>query len=290
MHLKKCMPTVGLLAILVGCAPNPQAVSATAGQLISASSSWDSVADEFAASCLRRNQYASVPSNCVNEQQATDGVKAADKILAAYFTTLQQASTGSNFSVESGFTATVSSVKNIPKINTDQVNAATGLATYIADLATKALQERTLGQLIDKGAPDAEATINMLQTVVAPQLNDILGDEIRVTIADYGSYINRTGGSGKQLENVDCKKGPYAPNFRTGNSFLLAESYCTRISLISTKQAAVTNYAKSLSTAKQVLQDLQSGKDNLSASSLAQQLTSDASTLQADVAKIDKAF
>lgn len=288
MHARQVLPLVGALTLAAGCA-NLQAVNTASGQLVTAASSWDGVADEFEGSCHRRNQVSDVPSDCKFEKNATESLEAADKILSAYFIALQQTSNGANFSVDSGISAIGTSAQSIPAANAGQVQAVTGLATFLADAATSAYRGRTLKRLITDGAPKAEATIDVLSNVVVPQLSRILNLEANQTLATFSSYIQQSGATG-DLRTVNCSDGPVTHNFSTGTALLLAQAYCSRVLAITRERTALTNYTSSLATSKKTLQDLESGKDNLSAVALIQQLVSDASALKGDVAKIQKGF
>lgn len=271
-----------------GCA-NLQAVNTAANQLVSTASSWDSVADEFSASCARRNQVSDMLSDCATERQTTAGLEAADKILSAYFTALQEASTSSNFSVTAGISSLSSSVLSIPHINPTQSQALSGLASFLVSAATEALEQRTVETLISNGAPKAEAAIDVLTNFVVPQLSNTFNREQSQTIGSFASYVQQSGAA-VDLRSVDCAAGIATRSFPTGISYVLAQAYCSRINALATKRTALASYKTSLGTAKSTLMSLEAGKDNLSDKALAQQLISQASSLKDDVAKINKAF
>lgn len=274
--------------LAAGCA-NLQAVNSTADQLVSTASFWNSVAEEFSASCARRNQVSEVPSNCIEEKKTTAGLEDADKMLAAYFTAIEQASTSSRFSVRSGISELSSSLQSIPGINSTQAKAVSGLASFLANAATSTLEQRTIKVLIAKGAPKAEAVIDVMNDFVVPGLKKVYGREQSQIRATFQSYIQQSG-SAVDLRKVDCMTGPTARHFQTGIEFLLAQEYCSRVRELAAKTAALTGYQASLKTAKAALENLQSGKDNLGNEDLARQLISQASTLKNDIAKVNKAF
>ncbi len=284
----RAVSTLGVMGLVAGCA-NFQAVDMTAGQLVTASSSWNSVADEFEASCVRRNEVSDVTSDCSSEKQATAGLEAANKILSAYFTALQQTSNGANFSVDSGISNLSASVQAIPGVGAPQIQAMSGLASFLADAATKRLEERTINLLISEGAPKAEAVIDVMNNVVVPQLTNELNREKSQTQTTFISYIQQSG-SVVDLRKIDCMSGPSTKNFETGTSYLLAQTYCSKVTTLSTKILALANYKNSLNTAKNALVNLENGKDNLSSKAIAQQLISEASKLKGDINKINKAF
>lgn len=274
--------------VAAGCA-NLQAVNTAADQLVSTASSWNSVADEFADSCARRNQVSDALSDCTAEKRTTAGLEAADKLLSAYFTALKQASTSSNFSVASGISGLTSSVQAIPKINTAQTQAISALASFLANVATSALEQRTISVLIADGAPKAQGAIDVLTRFVVPQLQNIFDREQSQTLATFASYVQQSGAP-VNLREIDCASALRSHSFPTGISYLLAQAYCARITSIATKRSALASYKASLATATNTLQSLQDGKDNLGAKALAQELISQASSLKGDVTKINKAF
>jgi hypothetical protein len=288
MVSRRIAPALSVLALVAGCT-NLQAVNTTAGQLVTAASSWDSVAEEFEASCARRNQVSDAASDCSSEKQATAGLEAADQILSAYFTALQQASNGSNFSVDSGISQLSSKVQAIPGVNASQVQAVSSLASFLASVATRALEERTLNLLISDGAPKAQAAIDVMSDVVVRELRRVFERERGQTLTAFSSYIQQSGAAA-DLRQIDCSSALLTHDFPTGTAYLLAQAYCSKIALLSTKISALDNYKNSLATAKAALQDLRSGKDNLGAKAIAQQLISAASSLKNDIGKINKAF
>lgn len=278
-----CLPVLA-----VGCA-NLLDVNTTAGELVTATASWNAVADDFHASCVRRNQVSNVASDCANEKKATDSLEAANKILSAYFSALQQASTSGAFSVDAGLSKLSSSVQGAPGVSASQVQAVSGLATFLADAASQTIQERTLDRLISQGAPKAIAVIDMMSEEVIPQLNSLYEREASQDLAAFSSYINQSGEQAN-LNPTMCATGLTTHGLSTGTSYLLAQAYCARIDALSTKQTALNSYKASLMTAKTTLENLRSGKDNLGAKSIAQQLASEMSSLKSDIEKINKAF
>ncbi len=285
---KQILPIIGVLALISGCA-NLQAVNTVSGQLVSAASSWDAVADQFNASCVRRNQVSDVPSDCASEKQATASLEAADKILSAYFTALQEVSNGGKFSIDPGIAAVGTSAQAIRGANPNQVQAISAFATFLADAATLTLRERTLKRLIDDGAPKAIATVDVLHDVVAVELKRILDREDSQMLATFSGFIQQSGVKAT-LADVKCSDGPVTRAFSTGDAFLLAGAYCSRTLITAQQRAALDNYKSSLATTKLALKELQDGKDNLSAVATIQQLVTQASSLKNDIEKIEKAF
>jgi hypothetical protein len=284
----RMVSALSALMLIDGCT-NLTAVNTTAGQLVAAASSWDSVADEFEASCARRNQVSDVPSDCSNEKKAAQGLESSDKILSTFFTALEQSSNGSNFSVDPGISSLSSSLQAIPGINANQVDAVSGVASFLADMSTKGMEERTLNKLITDGAPKAEAAIDVMSEFVVPQLTKILNREKQQTLTTFNSYIQQSGVS-IDLKKMDCNAGLSTSNFATGTAFLLGQAYCAKIITVMMKLSALDNYKKSLATAKSSLKNLENGKDKLGAKTIVQQLISETSSLKGDIDKINKAF
>jgi hypothetical protein len=276
------------VAVLTGCT-NLQAVSTASGQLLGASASWDTVAGEWTASCQRRNQVSLSPSDCVQEKKATDGLEATDKILAAYFTALKDASDTKNFSLDASISTLSGSVAGIPGINAGQVSAVTGFAKFLAGLATSAARERTLDRLIGEGGPQAIATIDVLHSVAVPALGIAYDVEARDTKSAFRTYIKSLNAP-FETDKVDCAKGPFVSDLPRGDAYLLALEYCRRSQAVAAKRDALKSYDKSLLTAKATLQGLVDGKARLKDAEVIKALLTDAATLRDDVNALKKAF
>jgi hypothetical protein len=288
MILKHTFPLFGVIWLITGCT-NFQAVNTAAGQLVSAASTWDSFADEFQASCIRRNQVSDVTSDCSQEKKDTTSLKAADKILSAYFTALQQVSKTQSFSVDSGISNLSNSIQSIPGANPSQIKAASGLATFLADIATKGIEERTIDILISNSSKAVD-TINVLNTIVAPQLLNIYRREKTEALATFSSYILKSGESAEPLKSIDCSSFS-THSFNSGNSYLLAQAYCSKISPLEKKISALnSSYKSSLNTSKSILDEMEKGKDNLGAKDFADQLISEVSNLKSNIDNINQAF
>jgi hypothetical protein len=273
-----------------GCA-NLEAVNQTAGALVSASSSWDAVAEEFEASCARRNLMVATTadmSDCQEEKRATESLDATNKVLASYFSALQQASTTSNFSVEPGLSAVATAADGLPGVQANQVDAVKQLASYLSGLVTRGIEERTVRRLVADGAPQAEAVLDVLIGTAAVQLERQYRDERRITFAAFASYAQQSG----TVFNVsdDSCANLAVRSFATGTGYLLGQSYCARVAPIEAREAALTSYRGSLQRARQTLVELQRGVDDLSAKDLAKQLGAEASELKKDIQAVKQAF
>ncbi len=277
----------GLALLLAGCA-SLEAVNKSAGELKAAEGTWDSVAADFQGSCERRNLLAPVMSDCAQEKRATEALEAADKILANYFSALEQASKTSNFSVDGGLTDVATAIQGLPKIKPEQVDAVKGLASFLAGLATRGLEERTVKRLIADGAPRAAATLDVLIDTAVPELGKRYDDESLTARETFGSYTQQSG-LVFAVKDETCTKLS-VQGLSTGTAYLLAQAYCERIVAINARRADLKRYEESLKEAKQTLAHLQAGKDDLSAKDLAKLLESDASALKKDLAAIKTAF
>lgn len=270
-----------------GCA-NLQAVNKTAGDLQSAESTWNSVGDDFLASCNRRNLMSVAPSDCVQEKRASDALEATNRHLAAYFSALQQASDTSNFSVDKDLTGVATAAKDLPGVKGNQIDAVEGFFSWVAGLATHGLEERTVKRLVAEGAPLAIKVLDVLDETVAPELEVRYRDEQRMTRLAFTSYVQQSGTT-FNVEDGECKQLSIRSS-STGTAFLLAQAYCSRLAAIDAKRDALTSYQSSLRKARQTLVGLEQGKDDLGAKDLAKQLQSDASALKKDLDGIKKAF
>jgi len=276
------------LILLNSACTNLQAVNTTSGQLVAAASSWNSVADEMEASCIRRNLVSDPASDCSNEKVATQHLEDANKILSAYFTALQQVSNGSNFTVDAKLTNLSKSVAAIPKLNSAQVQAVSGLGSFLANMATKAQEERTIKNLI-LAVPQAEDMMDVMNDVVVKELIRVYKDEATNTLATFNSYILQSGAN-IDLTKLDCKMGVSSKSFVNGTAYLLGQAYCAKNTALFTKISALNNYSNSLTTAKAALKSIESGKDDLTAQAIIQQLIAQATSLKTDIDAINKAF
>ena len=277
----------GLALLSAGCA-NLDAVNKSAGELEAAEVTWDGVAADYQRSCARRNLVSSSPSDCVQEKRATAALAATDKILANYFSALEQASTTSDFSVDDGLTNVATAIDGLPGAKPEQVDAIKGFASSLAGLATRALEERTVKRLITDGAPRAEATLDVLIDTVVPEMDLLYMRERRETRATFASYMNRAEVPFK-VEDDSCTNLSIQ-GLTNGTAFLLAEAYCERIVAIDARRDALQHYKASLQKAKLTLVGLEKGKDDLTAKDLAKLLKSDVSALKSELAAIKTAF
>jgi len=140
-----------IIPLLSSCS-DLAAVSDISSRLVSASSSWDDVASDIAGSCQREQTLNPELRDCQTEQSASDGMVGANALLRSYFQALGDAANESNFSIQPGLDTATSSVANIPGINTDQVQAASGLFAALARIATESMRESTIREWGPLGA------------------------------------------------------------------------------------------------------------------------------------------
>jgi hypothetical protein len=278
---------LGAGIVVAGCA-NLAAVNSASGDLLEAADSWNAVASEFQASCARRNLMQTNPSDCANERRASASLKSADKVLAAYFKALQQASTTGNFSVDPGISDLTSAVEGLPGASAARLDAVSGLVSFLAGLATRGIEERTIKRLVGEGAPMAIAVLDVLVETAAPELNNRYADERRAIKLAFASYVQNSGTT-VDWNALDCAHLSVR-GLETGTAFLLAQAYCVKIQALELKSSALTNYEGSLQNAKQTLKSLEDGKDQLDAQAIAKQLGSNASALKKDLEAIKRAF
>ncbi len=272
---------------VAGCA-NFQAVNRTAKELLSAQTSWNAIATDYQASCRRGDLMSASAIECGGEGRATKSLEAANDILADYFKALEQASETSNFSVEPGITALASSVEGLPGANADQVDAAKVLASFLANLATRSLEERTLKRLIADGAPKAEAVLGVLHDTVVPQFEERYKTEARLTQTAFMSYLQASG-TLLDLRSATCEQVSVR-GLANGTGYLLMQDFCTKQQALERRKTALAAYSASLVKAQTLLAALEQGKDDLDAKALAKQIESDLSTLKKDVEGIKDVF
>jgi len=273
--------------LVSGCA-DMSAVRDISARLTKATSSWNDVGNEIAGSCLRETSLNPMLSSCEAERRSTEGVVAANKVLNAYFKALTDAANDSNFTIQPGLEAATKSIAAIPDIKKERVDAVSGLIGFLAQLATGAMREDVLRQLIDRGAPNAKSVIDGLDEVLGLPLLGRLDTEKTYLTAIYVKQIR------DQKDNVegapaDLCKGSKAAGF-SGAGFLLAQDYCRRLGVIEAREKAVADYQGSLKDASAALTELQSSKAKLKSKNLAKQLYKIGSDLDDKIDAIDKAF
>lgn len=276
---------------LSGCA-NLEAISDISTRLTSASASWNDVAIEVSSSCQREQALNSMLADCTEEKKASKGLVAANAVLRNYFAALGAAAKESNFTIQPGLDQASTSVGNIPGINRDQVSAASGLFGLLANLATGALREETLRDLIDQGAPSAKTVIKGLDDLVVSRLNRRLIAEKAQLDGKFAIWIQAQGHTvPAPLGSLCSKKSAVIFSAPTsGPSFLLAQEYCQRLSILEARTKAITKYQTSLKKSEEALSELQSSKTKLKAKALAAKLYEIGSALDADVEDVRKAF
>jgi len=274
-----------VIPLLSGCS-DLAAVSDISSRLVSASSSWDDVASDIAGSCQREQTLNPELRDCQTEQSASDGMVGANALLRSYFQALGDAANDSNFSIQPGLDTATSSVANIPGINTDQVQAASGLFAALARIATESMRESTIRELI-RHAPEARSLIRGLDAPLVSRLGRRFDSEQLQLRAQFGRLILAQGDRVTDIQGLCTGSG--AASF-SGTSFLLVQEYCRRHALIEQRQQALSDYQGSLQDADQALAELQTSDTKLKGRALAKRLYHVASDLQSKVSAVRKAF
>jgi hypothetical protein len=274
-----------IIPLLSSCS-NLAAVNDISSRLVTASSSWDDVASDIAGSCQRERTLNPELRDCQSEQSASDGMMGANALLRNYFQALGDAANESNFVIQPGLDTATASVANIPGINTDQVQAASGLFAALAKVATEAMRESTLRELVQH-APEARSLIRGLDAPLVSRLGRRFDSERIQLQAEFGRLILAQGDRVTDIQGL-CD-GSGAASF-SGTGFLLAQEYCRRSALIEERQKALSDYQASLQDADNALADLQTSQTQLKGRALAKRLYNVASDLEAKVSAVRKAF
>lgn len=276
-----------LVVSLTGCT-SLEAVSDISDRLVSASRSWDEVSDDIAASCERQRSINPANQDCRLEQTATESLADVNAVLDAYFTAMGAAANEGNFTIEPGLERATTSVSNIPGINQDHVAAVSGLFGVLARIATGAMRERTLRQLIDEGAPPAQRIISGLDATVVPLLMTRLSGEATQLDAHFVDLIGGEGADIGSDPHQLCTSNR-AAGFR-GAAFLLSLEYCERRQALVKREKALAEYGESLRKANEALDELQSSRTRLGSSELAAQLIQTGWELSQKVEAVREAF
>jgi hypothetical protein len=271
---------------------NLDAVQSVSGKVTSATATWDAAGSEMEQSCFRRNQLGTTPDDCKSDKAATEGLLAADKIMHDYFGAIQATANQQNFSVDQGIKDLSSSVAKVPGVNAGQVQAVSGLAGLLINLALGAYREHALRVLINDGAPHARNILDFLQSTAADDIaTDLQSEQIRLTeVFSRQQYIpNITAKLGSDLA-AGCTEGPLTSRFTNGPEYLMALEFCRRQTDIRSKQKAIDNYKKSVAKAREALDQLQSSKVRLTSRQMAGRLYQIGQDLDENVNKVRKAF
>lgn len=278
----------GVCALALSACTSLSAVSDVSARLKSASATWNDVGSEFAASCEREATLNPALADCALESDASSGLAAANAVLGNYFAALANAANESNFTVKPKLDAAASSVAKIPGINADQLTAVSGLAGLLVNLATNAIRERTLRDLIERGGPAAQTIVRGMDGLVVPRLGRRLDTERLQMTGQFGRLIlaqrDRAGPDPSAL----CT-GPSASRF-SGTGLLLTLEYCRRLAVLDKRAKALADYQASLAVADKALTELQSSKSRLKSRDLAQRLYAIGSDLDDKVSAVRKAF
>lgn len=285
---------VSLISIsLAGCS-NLEAIRNISSNLTTASASWNEVATEVLESCRREQVFntSAILSDCDLEERASKGLVAANGVLRSYFAALNAAATESNFTIDPGLNAVGSSVGNIPGINQSQVQSVTGLFTFLTDIATTALRERTIRELISEGAPSAQNIISAMDELVVDRLIGRLDTEQTQLTSTFAGWLQAEQITLPDAPSSMCAVGnaPKVDNATGGTAFLLIQEYCQRIKTIEARMKAVSDYQTSLEKASAAITELQSPGVKLESDELAERLQTIGSDLRENITSLQAAF
>lgn len=283
----KRLLTSGLILALPGCT-SLDAVWDVSTRLSSASATWNDVGGDIYGSCQRESAINPALVDCNIEKDASEGLAGVNAVLAGYFKALIDAANESNFTIQPGLDQASASAAKIPGINTDQLNAVSGLFGLLARIATGALREATLRKLIEDGGPSAQTIVRGMDGLVVPRLSRELDTERLQLTGQFGRFILAE----KDAVGPDLTKlcsGSAAARFG-GTGYLLTLEYCRRLAVLDKRVKALSDYQASLRTADEALTELQSSKTRLKAKQLAQRLYEIGTELDDKVSAVRKAF
>lgn len=274
-------------ALLAGCT-DLSAVREISSDLTKASSAWDDVAADLRGSCQREILLNPDIETCERAQKASEGVIAANKVLGAYFTALANLANDDSFSIQTGLDTATTSVSKIRDIDTDQVEAVSGLFGLLVDLAATHMQQEALSIAIEHGAPNATTIIEAMDKIVATPLQQRLQSEKTHMAALYTAKIRQQGDPVNAAPDSLCNAST-ASTF-SGTGFLLVKDYCSHQLVIEAREKALAAYRASLADATEALTALTSSKADLDARDLAKQLFKIGFDLNDKISAVEKAF
>ena len=284
--MKRLLMT-GCLLVLTACT-NLDAVRDISHRLSTASMAWDDVGGEFANSCIRESSINPLLSDCDLEKKASAGLAGANQVLGNYFKALRESADNSNFTIQPGLDQAAAAAAGIPGIDTKQVTAISGLVGLLSKLATGAIREATLRELIEQGGPSAQIVVRGLDDLVVTRLGRRLETERFQLTGQFGRLLLAQKETVGPDPSTLCS-GSAASKF-SGVGFLLTLEYCRRLGVIDNRVNALAAYRSSLAVADKALAEMQSSKTKLKAKALAQKLFEVGVDLDDKVAAIRKAF
>jgi len=268
------------------------AVGKISNNLTSASKTWGTVSEEVLASCNREKYFNSKLLECDDEKRATDGLLAANAVLASYFDAISAAANEKNFAISSGLNTASASVSEIPGVNETQVQSVSGLFSTLSNLATSALREETLRELINDGGEPAKVLITGLDDLISESLkNRLAAEQIQLTSTFSGWLLAETVSIPSPPTKLCSPDNSIQINGSTGGgAFLLIQDFCRRQNFIDSRIKAVTDYQKSLMTATKAISELQSSGGKLKSEELAKKLDEISGELTKNIDSLEEAF
>ena len=277
---------IALLSTAVASCANIVAVNHTAARLVAASDSWNDVLAEYRKSCEREMRTTSAINDCTRQSIASDQLTKTNAVLASYFIALRDASDEKNLTIQPGLDDLVTSFKEIPGVPADQVEAVSGLFGLLTHLATQAMREEIIKDLIVGGTDDARTLISALEKLTGPLDTQLTTEEDKLT-GLFGTKINSVHDDG--TNPMALCQGNVATTL-SGTGYLLSLEYCRQAQVISQRKDALAKYRSSLREADSALSELKSSKDTLSNKALAQHLYAIGASLQSNVEAVRKAY
>ncbi len=266
------LPLAALLSS--GCVTFP-AVRAVASASQQASAPFREIAADMPASCLRAEAYRPAglgpESACTTLEKVKPSLLDVQNVLDNYFGVLGQLASNQPVSFDKPFDQLTAAVKAGTKVPAAQIDAVDSLAKYLADLATRAIREATLKDVIAAQNGNVQKVLEAQKTIAGNDYRQLLENEDRALHFHFDATPQ------------DRAREPLAVK-------LAEDQLRERLAVLKTRLAAIDTYEKALDRVAQAHQRLYDHRDDLSAKDLASALYTEARTLIALANQVEKAF
>lgn len=287
-----------LLAFSLSGCTDYGAVTKLSGSMTTSVRSWKPVADDFEATCRRRNalEPSSAPpaaDPCFGYTDTQHQLGDAMTILIAYFAALGAVADDGNFTVNAGITGLGASASKLVKAtdpgHENRVTAIQGLASWLGKAATAAIRQRQMDQLIAHSG-EAEQTIDAITIVLSRDYGHNVQDEARalrrVMIQPASSIL---------LVPPQCTghasewKDP-GPATATAGQLMFERYYNDACNQILAREAAIEAVQASASSVKASLRKLRSPETRLKDKAVIKALLKQADDLIEKAKDVEKAY
>jgi hypothetical protein len=199
---------------LLSCNP-PDTVAKFCASAVVTLKSGDSLLDDMQASCVREVQTREAigeftasdphPEVCANIGKQSDELKAASKILASYFTALNDLASFGTSKAGDGVGGLVARVSGQGRMSSESQKALGAIGGFLTRVATSSYQQKHLAEDIVKVRGDIRVALAGLGEAVGVVYRNQLQDEEVKTGVRYKEFALEHKGSAEVLVQLDSR-------------------------------------------------------------------------------------